>query len=220
MRLQKVHDSPHVYVVDEFLTQTELAFVENKIAGQKTKFSKSFVDDASSGKSALEPSQRTSTFCSFGKLENRVVAGIERKAAELLGLSVDTIEPLQLVRYQVNQFFGVHHDLGVLFDDGSVELPAKQPFVKRRLVTIFCYVNDVPDKCGGCTYFPQLNGGRCLRVAPKTGRDGVFCNLTKDGAPDTRAIHAGKPVLLGGKKAKNKKEAPVKYGINIWACEE
>jgi prolyl 4-hydroxylase len=237
--LKRVHDSPHIYIIDNFLTETELNHCHSII--QQAKFQKSFVDASETTKSSssstsimttttarVDTEHRTSTFVSVAKQADRIIAAMERKSAELLGLHVDRLEPLQLVRYQKDQFFGVHHDLGTLIDDdgdeyGTVELPPKSTHVKRRLVTLFCYLNTVEQ--GGCTYFPALRDPRTttmkdttmttmqeLRVAPVRGRAVLFCNILKDGDADPRTIHAGEPVR--GSKG------TVKYGMNIWACEE
>lgn len=209
MQLQQVHSSPNVYVIDDFLTKAELQYCEELVENQK--FKKSFVDNPDNEQ--VEEEQRTSTFLSLGKLQNAQVAMMERRAAELLGLTVEQIEPLQLVRYREGEFFGLHHDLGVLFEDGSIELPQRQVWSRRRMTTIFVYLNNVPDKCGGCTYFPECHD---LRVQPKRGRAVLFSNILENGMPDPRTVHAGEAVLEG----KQKKEKVVKYGMNIWACEE
>ncbi|KAI2492978.1 procollagen-proline 4-dioxygenase [Fragilaria crotonensis] len=247
--LKRVHDSPHIYIIDNFLTETELNHCHSII--QQAKFQKSFVDASETTQSTtsastfkttttrttaarIDTDHRTSTFVSVAKQADRIIAAMERKSADLLGMNVDRLEPLQLVRYQKDQFFGVHHDLGTLIpaeddndDDengyGTVELPPKSTHVKRRLVTLFCYLNTVDE--GGCTYFPALDAPRTrrdaaaatsaiqeLRVAPVRGRAVLFCNILKDGDADPRTVHAGEPVR--GIKG------TVKYGLNIWACEE
>ena len=65
-------------------------------------------------------SQRTSTFIHFSKLSDSRIALIENRAAELMCLPNHSIEPLQLVRHEKGQYFRDHHDLGVLYEDGSV----------------------------------------------------------------------------------------------------
>jgi 2OG-Fe(II) oxygenase superfamily len=52
------------------------------------------------------------------------------------------------------QFFNVHHDLADYDDEtGRVELPPKSLFFRRRVVTLFCYLNEVEE--GGETAFPS-----------------------------------------------------------------
>jgi len=126
------------------------------------------------------------------------------------------------VRYSRGQFFHDHHDMGMLFEDGSVELPNKTAMTPpRRLVTILVYLNDMPnDDCGGSTHFPLLNrhendsdiGREGLSIRPKKNMAVVWCNIKKDGTPDERLVHRGE-TLHGD-------DTVVKYAMNIWACEE
>jgi prolyl 4-hydroxylase len=180
-------------------------YLQSKI--NSGKFERSYCDqvDTENSKSTFDTQHRTSTFLSFSKRQDSRTAAIEQRAADLLGSwTSQSVEPLQLVRYLPGQFFCVHHDMGDLDDDGSVALPNKTPFSKRRLVTIFCYMNAVDE--GGSTYFPACGD---LRVAPLAGRAVVFANVKSDGLPDPRTVHAGEPVVKG-----------IKYGLNIWLCEE
>ena len=198
-KLILVHKSPNVFVMDDFLTHSELSYCETLFDNKR--FSKSFLDTADN-QTIYQEDQRTSSFLSLEKLQNAHVASIERRASEFLGVSVEQVEPLQLVRYRVGEFFGIHHDLGILYEDGSVELPRRNTAApKRRIATMFVYLND----SDGCTYFPRL---RHLRVTPKRGRAVLFCNILQNGMPDPDTVHAG--------------EAPkvkTKYGLNIWVCE-
>lgn len=157
----------------------------------------------------LDDTHRTSTFYGFKHRADNTIRAIEQRVAALLGCWVHQIEGLQLVRYFPGQFFGVHHDLGDLREDGTVILPKKDIILKRRLVTIFVYLNDLTDGQGGCTYFPNCNN---LRVQPKRGKAVLWSNIRHDGFPDPNTIHAGETVR-GDQKV-------VKYGLNIWVTEE
>jgi len=176
-------------------------------ATQKYGFQRSYVDqiEDAAGTSHYDNSHRTSTFVSFQKQQDAIISRIETKAADLVGCySNHTVEPLQLVRYKKGQFFGVHHDMADYNEEtGEVALPPKSPMAKRRVVTLFCYLNEVP--AGGATHFPVPN----VRVAPQAGRAVLFSNIGASGQPDPRTIHAGEPVQEGEK-----------FGLNIWICEE
>ena len=200
LNLQPVHSSPNVYVIDHFLKPSEVAHL-TKMIEKKPRFHKSFVGEDSH----IESSQRTSTFLSIAKQQDSTISAIETKASSLLGcFSTQNVEPLQLVRYLPGQFFGVHHDLGDWDEDtDTVELPPKSLFARRRLVTIFCYLNSVSS--GGATNFPALD----VRVQPSPGRAVLFSNIRQDGLPEGKTLHAGEPPL-----------GATKYGLNIWVCEE
>jgi 2OG-Fe(II) oxygenase superfamily len=239
-------------LIDNFLSPTELSHLLKLISADNTndnhqhhqrdnhrphqkkkkkkglKFERSYVGDDSH----VDPAQRTSTFLNLSKQHDKIIAGIETKAASLVGcFSTTTIEPLQLVRYRPGQFFGVHHDLGDYDDETHrVLLPDKSWYYRRRLVTIFCYLNtlqaavddNIDDKTatavsssidvvtagggGGATEFPALG----LAVTPRAGTAILFPNvLVPSGQPDVRTIHAGLPPTN-----------IIKYGLNIWICED
>ncbi|MDE2071088.1 MAG: 2OG-Fe(II) oxygenase, partial [Gammaproteobacteria bacterium] len=63
----------------------------------------------------------------------------------------------------------------------------------QRQTTLFVYLNDV--EAGGETDFPLLHA--C--VLPAQGKAVKFVNLDAHGEPDTRTLHAGKPVIRGEK---------------------
>lgn len=222
--LSTIHRAPNIYVIEDFLTTSDLKFLNQTIQTRQRQFERSYVDRTEGNDSQYNNSygssldeQRTSSFLSFHKQENAYVNAIETRAAELFGqYSTEQIEPLQLVRYKPSQFFGVHHDMGDFNEDTlEVELPKKNVLVKRRIATIFCYLNDLPSGAGGCTFFPACGN---LRVQPKKGRAVVFSNVTQDGMPDKRLIHAGETVI--GEGYVLDKEPPTKYGLNIWICEK
>ena len=121
--------------------------------------------------------------------------------------------------------------MGVLFDDGSVELPPRVlAGVPRRVVTILVYLNDLPIEAGGGTQFPYLSKtgfgmkddddegdddeGGGIVIHPKRGRAVVWANIDQTGWPDPRTVHEGMPLIRGAKMpsatakaAKKKKEA-------------
>lgn len=159
----------------------------------------------------LDSTHRTSTFYGFNHRANSTIRAIEQRASDTLGCWIHQLEGLQLVRYLPGQFFGVHHDLGDLLDNDEVLLPSKNIAVKRRLVTLFVYLNDLDPEDGGCTLFPKCAD---LRVTPKRGRAVLWSNITSSGEPDPATIHAGEPVAVTADKH------IAKYGLNIWITEE
>jgi prolyl 4-hydroxylase len=154
----------------------------------------------------------------FRKLHDSKVASLEQRIADWLGCWVHQIEAIQLVRYLPGEFFGIHHDMGELMEDDQVTLPPKDVAVKRRLVTIFCYLNTLEEDQGGCTHFPECDH---LRVRPEKGRAVIWSNVTFEGLPDPRTIHEGERVVTGTSTLLNKNnDKLIKYGLNIWVCEE
>jgi hypothetical protein len=174
-RLQLIYKSPNIYIIDQFLSATDIQYLFTHFIS-KYKFQRSFVDDVGVvGKGTYEnecetvvdrrkrasqqsrmSSHRTSSFLALNKQHDSRIASIEDKVASLFGCTAKHIEALQLVRYQSpDQYFNVHHDLGV-YDEttGNVELPKKSIWYQRRMITLFCYLNTIPPENGGATYFP------------------------------------------------------------------
>ena len=345
LKLKRIHYHPNIYTIENFVTEAELNYLQNKIqsANDKKLFKKSFIDDSSNnsiggcsgsvnrrrkhgrkrqrssfdenledsfcsdgdnrdigvdkgdtntnsstdrntthgdGDGATideeihnenDPSkQRTSQFIHFNKQSDSTITAIEQRACELLSLPNENIEPIQLVKYDIGQYFNVHHDLGVLYEDGSVELPQRNNVLlepPRRIVTILVYLNDVKPFHGGSTQFPLLLKNHesmkldnestvdeqmqhkkqreeegsspakevhptkltkltkpCLEIFPKRGMAIVWCNITREGLPDTRVVHSGQPLVPSTRSSNDhddndKKDSLVKYAMNIWACE-
>jgi prolyl 4-hydroxylase len=147
-------------------------------------------------------SERTSTYIHLTKSQDKVVRAIEIKAADILGLDVCNVEPLQIVHYENGQQFTLHHDAGTFNAENGEIVDVIHP---RRLVTFFVYLNNLPEN-EGCTEFPSLN----LKVHPIRGSAVLFCNMLPDGNADKRTIHCANPVSYPLEK----------YGLNIWVCDQ
>lgn len=221
--LHRVHTAPNIYTINNFLTTKEVDYFMGEAANGT--FEESYVDVPDSSKVTVDPN-RTSTFISFPKQQSKLISTIEQRVVNLLRLvSANNLEPLQMVRYQPDESFGIHHDMGAFDEEtGRVTMPDKSTLTKRRLVTIFCYLNTLPPEAGGCTWFPKCND---LRIRPEAGKAVLFSNVTKERLPDGLTIHAGEAVVCAattGKRSEPKRRKMThptmnKYGINIWVGE-
>lgn len=120
-----------------------------------------------------------------------LIKNIRNRVASLVGKSVNCIEPLQIVKYEVGQFFKAHND--------SLPRALVDKNGNQRQYTILVYLND--DVVGGTTEFPRLG----LAFKPK-----VCDALFWENCPDMyhyypNALHRGNPVKSG-----------TKYALNIW----
>lgn len=117
-----------------------------------------------------------------------VAARIER----LTGIPEPNSENLQLLRYEVGQFYKTHHD----FIDKQEHFPAGV-----RTLTAFLYLNDVEE--GGGTNFPLLD----ITVFPKKGRLLLWPSVLNHdpNKVDNRTKHQALPVEKG-----------IKYAANAW----
>jgi hypothetical protein len=197
-RLERIHSNPNVYFIRNFLTESELTHLDCICTNRCAIFQNSFVEDDNNRE--IISTERTSTYTFLNKAQDSVIRNIEARATAMAGMSPQHCEPLQIVSYTQGQKFETHHDAGTLLDDDNVEL-----VLPRRLVTIFVYLNTLPDGQGH-TEFPKLN----ISIRPQRGCAVFFCNVCSDGTVDVRTVHRAAPV-----------EGELqKYGMNIWLCDQ
>lgn len=196
-KLELLHEGPNIFLVRDFLTLSEISYFDKVCTLHGKAFKTSFTEDE--GKNEVVSEERTSSYIHLTKGQHTLIRSVERRAADLVGLTSQSVEPLQIVSYMHGQKFNTHHDAGTLLDDGTVEL-----VLPRRLVTFFVYLNNLPTNQGH-TAFPALN----LSVQPQRGCALLFCNVLPDGTPDKRTIHCAEPVFGNLRK----------YGVNIWLCD-
>ena len=226
-KLQRIHESPNVYFVNDFLNANELAYFDKVCSNQE--FTRSFTENEEN--EHVVSTERTSNYIHLEKSQDRVVRAIEQRAADLVGLHGQCVEPLQIVSYTNGQKFDLHHDAGTILgnddDDGeeddeedndedkdgdgdgeeekhgekkeAAESSQKQPeglnielVLPRRLITLFIYLNDLPEGQGH-TEFPLIN----ISVQPKKGCGVLFCNVKPDGSPDPLVAHKANEVAQG-----------------------
>jgi prolyl 4-hydroxylase len=114
------------------------------------------------------------------------------RVATITGIADTNFEPLQILKYEKDQFCKSHTDY-------TTSHRHRPPGV--RLLTFYFYLSDVDE--GGGTYFPELN----LTVAPKKGRAVLWPSVLNDdpNSLDNRTVHEALTVVRG-----------VKYGFNTW----
>jgi len=134
---------------------------------------------------------RTSTnaWCQNVCYEDPKAIAVMERIQNLTGTPEPNSEYLQLLKYEVGQFYQTHHDyIGHQID--------RQEGV--RLLTVFLYLNDVEE--GGGTNFPILN----ITVNPKRGRALLWPSVLNEdpNAQDPRTDHQALPVIKGIKYGK------------------
>jgi prolyl 4-hydroxylase len=152
------------------------------------------------GSNETESSRTSSTAYLPPGEPGTLVERLERRAAALLGVPMDHLETLQLLRYEPSQKYDAHWDFFRTGPDAA----------NNRTKTALVYLNDLETgDAGGSTRFPKLN----LEVKPALGRVVVWHNCAAEPGKaavakdcDDRTLHAGEPP-----------ERSVKYAINIWA---
>jgi prolyl 4-hydroxylase len=119
-----------------------------------------------------------------------VIAALEARIDDLLGLDPRSGELLQGQRYTAGQQFKVHTDW---FDPSMPEWEREKGMGGQRAVTAMVYLNPVAE--GGETDFPHLD----IAIQPGAGTLIAWNNADRDGAPNPLTAHAGNPVIRGAK---------------------
>jgi prolyl 4-hydroxylase len=115
---------------------------------------------------------------------------INLRIAKASGEALSHQEMLGVLRYQPGEEYKPHGDF--LTPDAQ----GKNPEVERsgqRIKTFLTYLND--GYAGGETEFVRLG----LKVKGAKGEGLMFRNVTDQGAPDERTVHAGLPIARGVK---------------------
>ena len=237
-RLIPIHRSPNIYLVPHFLSPRDLDHMDELLTSRRAAFKHSHTD---ADESKYQGEERTSISLALPKAADATLRAIEARAAELVGLPADHVEPLQIVHYSEGARFDMHHDVAPIklpndededdgksssgagagagagvSGDGDEELlrnltaddvKVEQQAGPRRLVTLFVYLNSLPEGVGH-TEFPLLRDaeGKPLSVRPRSGTALVFCNVDEDGVPDVRLCHRACPGSGDHRK----------FGVNIW----
>lgn len=132
---------------------------------------------------------RTSETC-FLSSTIPLVAGVEQRIADLLGLSLTLGEPIQGQRYAVGQEFKPHTDT---FEPGGYDFYVHTMERGQRTWTAMIYLNR-PEE-GGATRFKKIN----KTIQPETGKLLAWNNLLPNGKPNPATLHQGMKVRRGTK---------------------
>ncbi len=132
---------------------------------------------------------RTSETCDLDPADP-VVALVDSRICELLGLPSSKGEPLQGQRYAPGQEFKPHTDT---FEPGGASFFEHCAVTGQRTWTAMAYLNQPDD--GGATRFKLIN----KTVQAETGKLLVWNNLLADGSPNPATLHQGMKVRRGTK---------------------
>ena len=132
---------------------------------------------------------RTSETCDLD-FRDPVVAQVDRKVADLLGLSLTASEPLQGQRYAPGQEFKAHTDT---FEPGGYDFYVHTADTGQRTWTAMIYLNEPED--GGATRFKTIG----KTIQPEAGKLLTWNNLFADGRPNPATLHQGMKVRRGTK---------------------
>jgi len=180
------------YIINNVITEEEAKYI---IENATSKFNDSLVlSDSTEGK--LDTNIRKSKTAWLHK-DDPLIYNIMSRIANIVNISLENSESLQIVKYEPNGFYKHHHDSCCDDNNSCVE------FIKnggQRIKTVLIYLND--DFTEGETDFPTLN----KKIKPPKYCAVVFNPLAKDSDKcHPKALHAGLPVKSG-----------TKYIANLW----
>ncbi len=132
---------------------------------------------------------RTSETCDLDGREP-LVAAVNGKIAELLGLPLAASEPIQGQRYAPGQEFKAHTDT---FEPGGAAYYEHCLDTGQRTWTAMIYLNQPED--GGATRFKTIG----KTIQPEMGKLLAWNNLLPDGRPNPATLHQGLKVRRGTK---------------------
>jgi prolyl 4-hydroxylase len=146
-------------------------------------------------KDGIDPTFRTSETCKL-PATHPIVAEVERRMSELLGIPISHSETVQGQRYRAGQQFKVHNDY----------FAANQPYSEaaaeeggQRTWTAMVFLNK--PEAGGQTHFPKA----MVKVSPRPGALLTWNNVDREGHPNRFSHHEGMQVRDG-----------VKYILTKW----
>lgn len=194
--VEAMDQGPWVVILDDFLTEEECDTLRDLGAEQEYKRSEDVGERNFDGTfGAVQSRGRTSSnaWCVDACWEHNVTKAVHDRMMHLMQIPAGNYEYLQLLKYEVGQFYETHHD----YIEHQLER-----FEGVRILTLFLYLNDVEE--GGGTNFPLL---RDLTVQPRKGRALLWPSVLNEdpNKKDDRTDHQALPVLSG-----------IKYGANAW----
>lgn len=132
---------------------------------------------------------RTSETCDLNS-SSPIVAALEKKITDFLGLDAHLGEPPQGQRYAPGQEFKPHTDT---FEPGGYDFYRHTADRGQRTWTAMIYLNRPED--GGATRFKTVG----KTIQPETGKLLAWNNLLPDGRPNGATLHQGMKVRRGTK---------------------
>lgn len=180
-------DPPRVSTIEGFLPPAACAWITDLA---RPALSEARVKNPERG-GANPDAIRSNTGMGFSVVDTDLVIQLTHaRIAAAIGLPVMQQEPTNILHYTVGQQYRPHFDY---LDPGEAHFARELQQVGQRVATVLIYLND--DYEGGETAFPRLDWS----FKAKTGDALVFWNVTPDGRPDPKTLHAGTPPTRGEK---------------------
>lgn len=180
-------EDPRIWVIERFCSPQACDWIAERSKG-RLEAARTY--DADYG-GRTRGDARTNTGTGFGLRDSDVVMTLLRaRISRASELPFDQFEPVNVLHYDPGQKFDRHYD----FINPKVSHFAEDLRLRgQRVATGLIYLNDAYE--GGETDFPEIG----YSFKGDTGDLLVFFNITPDGEPDPRTLHAGTPPTSGEK---------------------
>lgn len=184
---QSLSDSPRVRTIASFATPAECRWL---ISLAEPRLGPATVFDQTTGEQTVDESRDNSFLQMHIGEMNVLTEVIRQRISAATGLPAPLFEPSQILHYAVGQRFRPHHDF---LDPANSAYDNSLARFGQRIATFLIYLNDGYE--GGETSFPSIG----LKFRARAGDALFFANVTRDGKPDPKTLHAGLPPTAGEK---------------------
>jgi hypothetical protein len=184
-RTKWLAEAPRIGVIEGLLPRALCDWI---VARARPKLEAARVKDPVQG--AQQAGYRSNSGAGFSLLESDLVLQrVNARIAIASGLPLGNQEPTNVLHYLPGEEYRPHHDFITRSARNEAELAA----CGQRAVTALVYLNEGYE--GGETDFPELG----LQFKGRAGDALLFWNLTAEGEPDPRTLHAGLAPASGEK---------------------
>ena len=182
-----LHEAPHFVAYAQFLTPAVCAYLVERA---RPRLVPAQVNDARGGGLKIDP-MRTNPGAAFSLMDpDLVIQLIRARIARVAGVAPGTLEPAEILHYEVGERYKLHVD----FFHSALPTFAEEMRAKgQRVKTCLVYLCD--DFEGGETEFPKLG----LKFRGGAGEALLFDNVGANGAGDMKTLHTGLPPTRGEK---------------------
>lgn len=181
-----VREAPRVLTVEGFMSKAECA----RMIARTLKLRRADVYDPSSGVGMIaEERSNSKSEVTLANMDLPFLM-VHARMSATIGLPNRFFELTNILHYSPGEQFTPHYDY---LDPTEPGLRADMETRGQRIVTFLVYLNE--DYDGGETDFPRLD----YRFKGKTGDALMFGNVSANGVPDQRTLHAGLPPTRGEK---------------------